>query len=191
MCGGVTPPAPRCRGRAGRYSPARGYVATGAGRWVEARRGAPPAPGRGERHHLAALPQCSSPNALQPGSPARPPGPPAPPPRQAQPHLLPSTLSRTCWPVMATAFAAGGDVSRPAAAATGAHLVVLAAAAATAAAVGVETLMVGVGFTFRCRACTVTGEALPCAGRAGWWGTHGAATDLCFQRGAARVAPAP
>ena len=102
-----------------------------------------------------------------------------------------STLSRTCWPVMATAFAAGGDVIRPAAAATGAHLVVLAAAAATAAAVGVETLMVGVGFTFRCRACTVTGEALPCAGRAGWWGTHGAATDLCFQRGAARVAPAP
>ena len=92
---------------------------------------------------------------------------------------------------MATAFAAGGDVSRPAAAATGSHLVVLAAAAATAAAVGVETLMVGVGFTFRCRACTVTGEALPCAGRAGWWGTHGAATDLCFQRGAARVAPAP
>ena len=80
---------------------------------------------------------------------------------------------------MATAFAAGGDVSRPAAA-TGAHLVVLAAAAATAAAVGVETLMVGVGFTFRCRACTVTGEALPCAGRAGWWGTHGAATDLWF-----------
>ena len=27
MCGGVPPPAPRCRGRAGRYAPARGYVA--------------------------------------------------------------------------------------------------------------------------------------------------------------------